>query len=137
MSAYLFAITTIFIAVAARYYPNEITTSNIKKYLLISLFLGVIAVYSFVKRGSFRRFENIEEYFFIIAVLFSISRTGIFNSTINFSVYILFTKYFRSKNEEPTKWAKFKKAVTDLKKLSSLSYYVDRLKWFRRGNINW
>ena len=137
LSAYLFAITTIFIAVVTRYYPSEITATNIKKYLLISVFLGVIAVYSFVKRGTFRRFETIEQYLFIITVLFSISRTGFLDSIITFSVYILFTKYFRSKNEEPTKWAKFKNAVTDLKKLSSLSYYVDRLNWFRRGNINW
>ena len=130
-----------FLVVTSSLYAHEVISNSMglsnTRLTIYGLATTIAIVYLFVKRGNYRKFGVVEQYLVLTSTIISIVILGILNTAIYLGVYFIFTKIFRSGINEPTRFSSLKMYLSRLRDLSGLRYYVNRINWFRRGNVNW
>jgi hypothetical protein len=130
-----------FLIVTSSLYAHAVISKSMglsnTRLIIYALVTTIASVYLFVKRGNYRKFGVVEQYLVLSSTIVSIVILGILNTAIYLGVYFIFTKIFRSGINEPTRFNSLKMYLKSFRNLSGLRYYVNRINWFRRGNVNW
>ena len=137
LSTYIVA----FLIVTSSLYAHEVISKSMgfsnTRLMIYALVTTIAIVYLFVKRGNYRKFGVVEQYLVLTSTIVSLVILGILNTAIYLVMYFIFTKLFRSGINEPTRLHSLKMYLQSFRNLSGLRYYVNRINWFRRSNVNW
>lgn len=141
VGVFLLTYLTTFLIITSSLYANQVIVKNMglsnTRLIIYALVTTIAIVYLFVKRGTYRKFGVVEQYLVLISTVTSITILGILNTAIYLVIYFIFTKIFRSGVSEPTRFSSLKMYLQSFRNLSGLRYYVNRINWFRRGDVNW